>query len=214
MDELRKAQYYLNEASLRSYWKKITQKNPNICVDDGISLDFSNKIHKHELFDIVNKLTKCSSKNLMVATPFYQYNFEPENPTPHHVSAVTLEKYKGKYILSLFNPKGINSKRKAQEMTFLKILQRLIKYKLKTKVDVKVYDGKNLQSNDNIGLCQLFTLFYLNEYVNHKKNNVHPRDFVRQIEMKYGKYDREILLKFWCKHFNKCKNFQKINLSF
>lgn len=208
MEELKNAQTFLRENVLRSFWRRMTKSSPNICVDEGISIDFSRPLSKRKLFEIVERLTKCAGRKMIVATPLYQYNFEPDNTNPHHVSAITLRQNgSGKnsfYTLNMFNPKGKDSLRKEQEKIFLTLLQKLLEVKLQAPVKIHQYLGQNLQRNDSIGLCQLYSLMYLYEFTK-TPQNTDPEKFVRFIRTKNGSYDKKTLLKFWCDSFGQCK---------
>ena len=197
MKELEKAQNFLRENVIRSFWKKLTTQHPSTCVHEGISIHFDQPLTKEALFEMVDKMTQCSHKKLAVAAPLYQYNFEPDNSTPHHISALTLNRHGDNYILTLFNPKGKGSLRKKQEKIFLDLLKKLLQIKLQSKVIVRQYSGPNLQINDNVGLCQLYSLLYLYEYVNHPQD-ITPDKFIKHIRKKHGHYNQKTLLNFWC----------------
>jgi hypothetical protein len=204
MNELKKAQKFLKEKVIRSFWKRLTHAHPHTCVNDGLALNYNKPLSKLELFRIVDKLTKCSEKQLCVATPLYQYNYDPGNQHPHHISALTL-KYNsrdGVYMLNMFNPKGKSSTRKKQEEIMLLLIARLLRVKLKRPVVIHRYMGPNLQQKDDIGLCQLYSLFYLFEYVQ-RPANIAPTDFIRYIKQRRGHFNEKTLLQFWCHMFKK-----------
>jgi hypothetical protein len=209
--ELRFAQNNLTEFMIRKFWKALTLTFPTMCVNDGISIDFNqNFMSPKRLENVVDKLVQC--KNSHVACPLFEFNYDPPNSTPHHVSALTLTKFHDYNILGFFNPKGHGSCRKQKELEFLKSISKQIAEQTSVSTKLFIYDGKNLQENDNIGLCQLFSLFYLYEYVT-EINGLHgPRDchesrflrtvsdpnkMVKYIQLKRGGFNDKTLFAFW-----------------
>ena len=209
--ELRFAQNNLTEFMIRRFWKALTLTFPTMCVNDGISIDFNeNFMSTKRMEHMVDKLTQCRSAH--VACPLFQFNYDPPNSTPHHVSALTLTRLHDGNILSFFNPKGRGSCRKQQEQIFLNNISKQIAAKTGLPTKLFIYDGKNLQQNDNIGLCQLFSLFYLYEYVTeinglHATRDMHeskllqtisePNKMVKYIESKRGGFNDKVLFAFW-----------------
>jgi len=161
--ELQYAQNRLTESMIRKFWRAMTMSFPNMCVNDGISIEYHQQFQQRHIDQLVNKLTKCSSMN--VACPIFQYEYDPPNSTPHHVSAVTLTQFPSHSVLSFFDPKGHGSLRSREEELLTKILAKSISERIGQPVYVNIYTGDNLQKNDYIGLCQLYSLFYLYEYV-------------------------------------------------
>ena len=153
--ELRFAQNNLTEFMIRRFWKALTLTFPAMCVNDGISINFKeNFMSTTRMEHMVDKLTQCKSSH--VACPLFQFDYDPPNSTPHHVSALTLTRLHNSNILSFFNPKGRGSCRKQQEHIFLNSISKQIAAKTGLPTKLFIYDGKNLQQDDNIGLCQLF----------------------------------------------------------
>jgi hypothetical protein len=160
---------------------------------------------------------KCN--NLHVATPLFQYCYDPKNETPHHATALTLTKLKGYFILTLFDPKGKGSLKIKEEKYIMEKLAEKIEKDYKTKVYINMYSGKNLQLDDDIGLCQLFSLRYLCEYIIQIKdgkklhNNgdqwlvkiTDSNNIIKHIIEKDGGFNKKTLLKFWDTYFNYLK---------
>lgn len=164
-DELTKARNSLTESAIRTFWKSLTQSFPNVCINDGINVNYdgTNEEMEKSIERMSKELSRCKYQN--VATPLFQYNYEPDNSTPHHVSAVTLTKLPNYCVLSLFDPKGKGSKRKKEEKDMMKAISKKITTLLGLPVRIKIYNGVNLQAKDYIGLCQLFSLYYLYQYI-------------------------------------------------
>lgn len=206
--ELRFAQNNLTEFMIRKFWKALTLTFPAMCVNDGIVIDFDeNFLSPKRMEHVVDKLIQCKSSH--VACPLFEFNYDPPNSTPHHVSALTLTRLQQGNILSFFNPKGRGSCRKQQELIFITSVLNQITARTGVSTKLYIYDGKNLQQHDDIGLCQLFSLFYLYEYVTEinglqGQNNSKllqtisdPNKMVRYIELKRGGYNDKVLFAFW-----------------
>ena len=219
-NELFEAQQSLNEYVIRVFWKQITESFPSLCINDGISIDYKN-ITLKDLEKMVSSLSKCSD-SYHVATPLFEYNFEPLNKMPHHISAIVITKTSQVYYLSFFNPKGKTSFRKEEEEKIITRIAYEIEKKTHRKVVVTIYNGDNLQMYDKIGLCQLYSLFYLYEYmllitgpenisdkrpenisdkrpenISDKRPLVNPHAMVQYIIQKRGSFDEKILYVFW-----------------
>ena len=206
--QLKFAQHNLTESVIRRFWKALTLTFPAMCVNDGISINYKNyQLTSLKLEPIVEKLTVCKSAN--VACPVFQFDYEPQNSTPHHVSAITLTKMHTGNVLSFFDPKGRGSSRKTEEIAFLYLLVQKISERTGKRTKLLMYDGKNLQQNDDIGLCQLFSLFYLYEYVNEVTamppksldTFVDPNKMVKYIHKKRGGFNERTLYAFWNAYF-------------
>lgn len=202
--ELLEAQQSLTEYVIRVFWKQITESFPSLCINDGISLDYKN-ITSKDLEKMVSSLSKCSDSH-HVATPLFEYNFEPLNEMPHHLSAIVITKTPQVYYLSFFNPKGKRSFRKEEEKKIITNVAFEIEKRTHRKVMVTIYDGDNLQIHDKIGLCQLYSLFYLYEYmllitgtetISDKTPLINPHAMVQYIIQKRGSFDEKILYVFW-----------------
>jgi hypothetical protein len=202
--ELKRAQKTLTEQKIRKFWTAMTLSFPTMCVQNGVQIDYKKPIDQNMINHMATQLIKCSSKN--VATPLFQYNYDPPNSTPHHVSALTLTQLPGEIILSLFDPKGKGMIRKREELSLVLLLAKTLERDLRKKVTLKVYNGYNLQQRDSIGLCQLFSLYYLYEYMvgmTNKKSihNIHvftdPNKFVQYIRHTKGHFNEENLFTFW-----------------
>ena len=212
--ELKYAQQNMTENVIRKFWKEMTRMFPAICVNDGMDITF--KKHSENISDlshqqiasIVAKLLRCQGVN--VAAPLFQYEYDPSNSVPHHVSAITLTKLRSQYILSFFDPKGRGALRKQQILYIMSTVASEITRQTGIITKLLIYNGKNLQSNDDIGLCQLFSLFYLFEYVTeittlNIKNSTPkvlrvlctPNDMVKYIDTKRKGFDSKILYAFW-----------------
>ena len=213
LQELKVAQATLIESEIKRFWTAMTRYFPHMCVNDGVHIDYEKPILMRHVHDIVGKLMKCDS-NLHVATLFFQYNYEPKNDTPHHATAITLTKDRDRTYLTLFNPKGRSSKRKKHEEFLLKKMAHVIQthYRKNIPIEINIYNGKNLQLNDNIGLCQLYSLRYLLEYVVRAQNFVPsttkdlkkitiPHEIITFIEQKDGDFSEPALYNFWKKYF-------------
>lgn len=205
--ELKKAQKNLTEGVIRRFWRAMTLSYPSMCVNNGISINYHKHMDIHHVQQMVQQLTKC--KNANVATPLFQYEYDPGNATPHHLSAITLTKFPTHYVLSLFDPKGKGSLRPKEEDLLMKILAKSIERQTKKKVNIQIYNGENLQKNDYIGLCQLFSLYYLYEYIieiTKTKSQtmdtlIDPNKMVQHIKTKRGHFNEKTLLHFWCTFF-------------
>ena len=202
--ELRFAQHNLTEYVIRRFWKALTLTFPSMCVNDGISIDYrEHYLTANKMEHIVQKLTQCKSSH--VACPFFQFDYDPSNSTPHHVTAVTLTKTDKYNVLSFFDPKGKGSCRKKEEYALMKILVEKITEKTGIPTKLYIYNGKNLQQDDNIGLCQLYSLFYLYEFVNEvsamSPKSIHtivdPNRMVNHIAQKRGSFNDKTLFAFW-----------------
>lgn len=161
--ELKYAQNRLTESMIRKFWRAMTMSFPAMCVNDGISIEYHDEFQQRHVDQLVDKLTRCKAMN--VACPIFQYEYDPPNSTPHHVSAITLTHFPSHSVLSFFDPKGTGSLRPREEELLTKILAKSISGRINKPVYTKIYNGDNLQKNDYIGLCQLYSLFYLYEYV-------------------------------------------------
>jgi hypothetical protein len=221
--ELKQAQRSLTEHVIRRFWQAMTISYPQLCVNNGLSVDYHKHVTVAHIKNMADILTKCmvgndkSKKKRFVATPLFQYYYDPPNKeTPHHVSALTLTCLPGHDILSFFDPKGSGSLRPKEELLMLQILAEAIHQRTGHPVQIQIYTGDNLQKNDNIGLCQLFSLFYLREYVDlvshatsgHRQKasgpwqlSYHPNQIVRDIKQKYGHYSSSVLHQFWKQYF-------------
>jgi hypothetical protein len=209
--ELKYAQKNLTESVIRKFWKAMTLSYPSMCVSNGVSINYHKHLDIHHFNQIVDQLTKCKSN--FVATPLFQFEYEPKNTTPHHVSSLTLTKTPTYYVLSLFDPKGSGSMRKKEEELFMNVLSKGIERKMKKPVHVKIYTGTNLQRTDFIGLCQLFSLYYLYEYILEVSKvrpqslqvTTDPNNMVPYIQKKRGKFNDKLLLNFWNTFFKSLK---------
>ena len=217
-EQLKHAQCVLTEDEIRKFWTAMTRSFPEICVNNGLVIDYNKDIYLRHINDMGLKLTKCH--HLHVATPLFQYYYDPKNETPHHATALMLTKLKKNYILTFFDPKGWGSLKKKEEKYLLDKLAKIIEKNYKIKVDIKIYNGKNLQVNDNVGLCQLFSLRFLCEYIQQiqqsKKlsginreqwliENTDPDQIIKNIIKKDGKFNEKSLFKFWNTYFNYLK---------
>lgn len=203
--DLKYAQTKLTESVIRRFWKSMTLSFPSMCVNDGVSIEYHQQFNQQHIDRIVEKLTRCKTSN--VACPIFQYDYDPPNSTPHHVSAITLTHLPSSNVsvLSFFDPKGKGSLRPRQEELLMKVLAKAIEQKVGRKVVLKIYTGDNLQKNDYIGLCQLFSLFYLYEYVT-EVSKLNPKSFstladpnsmVQFIRDKRRGFTDRTLLSFW-----------------
>ena len=205
--ELRQAQMKLTESVIRRFWRAMTLSFPSMCVNDGVSIEYHEPFTQQHVDRLVERLTKCKSAN--VACPIFQYEYDPPNSTPHHVSAITLTQLPTHAVLSFFDPKGKGSIRPRQEELLMNILAKAIQEKTKRRVVLKMYNGDNLQKNDYIGLCQLFSLFYLYEYVTEVNKltpqNLNtitdPNEMVQFIRKKRNGFTEKTLYSFWNGYF-------------
>lgn len=206
--DLRRAQHTLTEGVIRRFWKAMTLSFPSLCVHDGVSLDYHQPFTASKAEYLADRLLKCH--NTHVACPLFQYEYDPPNATPHHVSALTLTQMpSGQQVLSLFDPKGKGTERPREETLLMSILSKLIEQKSGRPTHYKLYDGKNLQSHDDIGLCQMFSLFYLYEYITEvtKLNPPSwrlvsdPNRFAAFIEQKRQGFNERTLHGFWQAYF-------------
>ena len=207
--QLKMAQHALTEQQIRTAWRGITHSFPTMCVNDGVIFEYNKRLTAQHVERMVHKLTKCPNRN--VACPLFQYFYDPKNSTPHHVSAITLTHFPGRCVLSFFDPKGRGSLRKKEESMLMHVLGKLISTQLKKPCTVMIYDGTNLQRTDNIGLCQLFSLFYMYEYIVQMtkpmnslsiiRTIIDPNRMVNFIVNKHGKFDQRALLSFWNTYF-------------
>lgn len=200
-NELRKAQRLLTETTIRNLWTTITHLHPKMCIQSGIRLDFEYPITARTSYDITNKLLRCSHTGKVVATPIYGFNYDPPNSNPHHVTALTLcyDSEKQRYLLNYFNPKGRSSPQREREIKLLASIGYHIQARSSRKdipVVIHYYDGKNLQKSDNIGLCQLYSLYYLFEFLKTPCNGT-PSQLLHHVEQKNGPINQKQLLKFW-----------------
>lgn len=219
---LKQAQQKLNAHVIRHFWRALTLAYPSMCVNDGISIDFRRNMTVEYIQNIATQLMRCPNK-LYTASPVFEYWFEPDNrDTPHHLSALTLTKFHNAYVVSFFNPKGKSSMQRKRETEFLHGLANIIEHQYRRPVKVYTYDGNNLQNKDYIGLCQLYSLFYLYEYIQNVKTPssgsmpvfynqsytqgsgmdsqtgvVQPNVMVETIKTKYKQYDNKTLAKFY-----------------
>lgn len=204
--DLKNAQSKLTESVIRRFWKAMTLSFPAMCVNDGVSIEYHKPFQQRNLDRIVEKLTRCNMAS-NVACPIFQYDYDPPNSTPHHVSAITLTQLPSgnTSVLSFFDPKGRGSIRPRQEELLMGVLAKAIEQKTGRKVVLKMYSGDNLQKNDYIGLCQLFSLFYLYEYVT-EINKLNPKSLdiltdpnvmVHYIREKRRGFTDKTLLSFW-----------------
>jgi len=213
--DLKYAQSHLTEAVIRRFWKALTRSYPALCVNDGLSIEYHQEFTLRHVHAMVDKLTRCPGAN--VACPLFQYDYDPPNSTPHHVTAITLTQLPGQVcILSFFDPKGRGALHKRQEFLLMKVLARAIQQKTGRKVVVNIYQGDNLQKNDTIGLCQLFSLFYLYEYVT-ELNGPHPpplttlsdpNAMVAFIRKKRRGFTNRTLFAFWNGYFQSLHQHQ------
>lgn len=215
--ELKKAQQFLTEQKIRQFWKAMTISFPKICPNEGINVDFNKPITPSNVTHIVHILTKCSVEH--VGAPIFGYNYEPDNPIPHHVSALTLTKLPKFYVLSYFNPKGKESVRTRKENALLSLLATALESKLSYKIVINNYRGPNLQSKDHIGLCQLFSLFFLYTYIyevnqSYSKSGRRyslehlsdPNFVLTHIQKKHNVFDEKLLFNFWQSFFQSIHN--------
>lgn len=203
--DLKYAQSRLTESVIRRFWKAMTLSYPAMCVNDGVSIEYHKPFQQRNVDRIVDKLTRCKT-SVNVACPIFQYDYDPPNSMPHHVSAITLTQMpNATTVLSFFDPKGRGSVRPRQEELIMGVLAKAIEKKTGRNVILKMYTGDNLQKNDDIGLCQLFSLFYLYEYVteinklNPKALSVlaDPNAMVPFIRAKRRGFTDKTLLSFW-----------------
>lgn len=203
--DLRQAQYTLTESVIRKFWRALSLSFPSLCVQDGMSIDYHQPFNLPKVERLADKLTRCHRAH--VACPLFQYEYDPPNTTPHHVSAVTLTQVPGQgQILALFDPKGTGSVRKREEALLMNILAECLRRRTHRPTSVRLYQGKNLQAHDDIGLCQMFSLFYLYEYVtevNRLSGSVvsDPNKMAPYIERKRGGFDEKTLHAFWQAYF-------------
>ena len=221
--DLQRAQQNLTERVIRRFWQAMTLSHPQLCVNNGLSVNYHKHITVKQVEEMANVLTKCmvssekKKRKRFIATPLFQYYYDPPNKeTPHHVSAITLTCFPNHTILSFFDPKGKGSLRPKEELLMLKILAQAIQERTKTPIKIHIYTGDNLQKQDYIGLCQLFSLFYLHQYitivnklVNDNQMASHltwaicydPNVVVNRIRHKYGHYGPSTLYAFWKENF-------------
>jgi len=224
-NELKKAQRTLTEETIRILWTKICHLHPEMCIQSGIRLDFEFPITERTSYDITNKLLRCSNTGKIVATPIYGFNYDPPNENPHHVTALTLcyDSQRKRYLLNYFNPKGRESTQREREIKLLASIGYHIQSRTNhVPVIIHYYDGKNLQKSDNIGLCQLYSLYYLLHFL-HKSYRMResrlyhtqlvetpcaltPSQLLQYIEQKNGPINQKQLEKFWLKLSNTIKN--------
>jgi hypothetical protein len=201
--ELKQAQHRLTESVIRKFWKAMTLSHPSMCVNDGVSIEYHQPFTQRHVDRLVDRLTQCKSSN--VACPLFQYEYDPPNSTPHHVSAITITKFPTYNVLSFFDPKGKGTERPREEELLMNVLCKSIEQRYGKKTLLRMYTGDNLQKNDDIGLCQLFSLFYLYEYiVEVNKLSPHtletvtdPNEMVKLIRNKRGGYNEKTLFSFW-----------------
>jgi hypothetical protein len=207
--ELLKAQQNLTEFKIRTFWSSLSQRFPDLCVQDGVVFDYKQKNNNKNMIKQIEHLAtilmKCGSYG-HVATPLFQYCYEPNNDTPHHATSLTLTKNEEIYIITLFNPKGKDSLRINNEKKMLEMLCAYMEQKYNIKVTYYLYKGKNLQNEDTIGLCQLYSLRYLLEYIvqiqrKQIRNVSDPEYIIQMIQKKDHGFDELSLYRFWKKFF-------------
>ena len=198
--DLKRIQNLLTESTIRGLWSSITRKHPEICLNNGIRLDFSRRFSEKCIYGVMRQLLQCSHSGKTLVTPIYSYHYEPDNDPPHHMMALTLfyQKSKHRLILNLFNPKGRESPRKPKEIRFIRRLGQLIRDQTQTPVLVYYYNGPNIQKHDRIGLCQLYSLLYLYEFIRHP-NAKGPSYTLKCLQKHIGKLDQKKLWHFWQK---------------
>jgi hypothetical protein len=176
----------------------MTAKQPDICVHDGIRIDYEKRFTAHTVQDVLTKLLKCSHTGKVVATPIYGYNYDPENVNPHHVTGMTLfyNPRTKSYTFNYFNPKGARSVRKRREIRLLERIGGAIQKNTGNKVNIYYYNGSNLQEDDSIGLCQLYSLLYLFEFLG-RPGAYSPSTFVQRIQNQRGSFNEKTLLAFY-----------------
>ena len=198
--ELKRAQNTLTESNIRGLWSTITRARPHMCVHDGIRLDFARPFSSACVDSILEKLLKCSHTGKTIATPIYGYNYEPDNVPPHHAMAITLffNPKTQTFTLNMFNPKGKDSPRKKKEIRLMKAIGARIRNRTHLPVNVYYYNGPNIQENDTIGLCQLYSLLYLYEFIQ-RPNGKPPSKTLGSLQKHTGSIDPHTLLGFWNK---------------
>lgn len=202
MQVLRRVQRSLTEPAMRKFWTKMTSAHPNICVNNGITLQFDKNFTEAVITDVMRQMLRCSSTGKVLATPVYGYNYDPENELPNHVTAISLfyDPAAKRYNLNYFNAKGAQSVRKRKEMCLIRSIGKKIEEETKKPVDIYYFNGKNLQENDDIGLCQLYSMYYLKEFIKNPHSGG-PSVFVRNIINEYGAFNEKPLLEFANKYF-------------
>lgn len=203
--KLKKLQTFLTKRKLDQLWINLSHTNPQCCVQSGINLSFcDHKVQVDHASQVFAKLKTCPDK--FVATPVYEYCFEPENEQPHHVSALTIFKNSTHMQVNFFNPKGVSSHRKKMERVFLKKLGQKLYAKFKIPVKVHMYKSKNLQYQDSIGICQLLTFIYLWTFLQ-APGFQKPHQQVQMMRQQYDNLTHQGLLKFWseiCHYLSAC----------
>ena len=195
--ELKTAQSSLTEGKIRDFWQKMTQKHQDMCVNGGIRIDFDRNFTQAIFDDILEQLLKCAHSGLVVATPLFEYNYDPDNSIPHHVASLTLfyDRNNSNIILNYFNPKGKSSPRLQKEKRLMTALGQMIKQRTGKPVFTYMFYGKNMQIDDNIGLCQLYSLYYLYNFIKNPQPQS-PSYFIRSIELQDGTFNEKQLYDF------------------
>lgn len=196
--DFKRIQNLLTESTIRGLWSSITRKHPEICLNDGIRLDFNRRFSEKCIYNVMRQLLQCSHSGKTVVTPIYSYHYEPDNDPPNHMMALTLfyDQPRRRLIMNLFNPKGRESPRKPKEVRFMRRLGHMIRHQTHIPLCVYYYNGPNIQKNDTIGLCQLYSLLYLYEFIRHP-NAKGPSYTLKCLQKHIGKIDRDKLWKFW-----------------
>lgn len=214
--EFRYAQDTLTEDVIRPFWKEFTSQYPRFCVQGGIAVDFDTRLNEEVAHFVAQQLSLCDSK--IVAAPLFEYNFEPSNPLPHHLAALTVVHFSDRIVVGLFNPKGRDGERSELEFRLFTMVCQSLSQKHHKRVQFVRYEGMDLQQDDFIGLCQLYSLLYLYMFVTesaqHYRNHYNyqqepsptvafPDLLVERIKEKHGSYDENLLHWFWSTQLRK-----------
>lgn len=212
---LKQAQRHLTEQRMRMFWSHLTDQYQTICTHSGLSLDWKQPLSMLQVKQMVQDLLKCHT--VIVACPVYMYDYDAKADPPHHVTALTLIKCQEKGIfLSYFNAKGKKSPRLAQETQWLNLMAQQLQQHFGLPVKVQMYTGRNIQDQDYIGLCQLYSMFYLCQFIE-KVHHVmttsrlcqtlsmisNPNTFVTTLK----KYNETGLKQFYQLYFTSCNEF-------
>jgi hypothetical protein len=222
---LRLAQFHLNEYNLRTFWQAMTQKYNQLCIHGGISLDWDITDLRQLARHVAEQLS-CA-KNIM-ACPVYIYNYDFSFDPPHHMTALTMIRDGDILYLTYFNPKSTdhleNTQKENQLFQHVATLMKSNSIKTNTplkKVIYRAYNSVNLQKRDYIGSCQLYSLFYLDQFcrqVHQPRTDAQnqqliqlltqPNQFVSTFRNQMKSAD---LVDFFIQHFTQCSKTWCLN---
>lgn len=165
---LRKAADFLRHDVINRIWVRVCRRYPVVCIIKGMFVNFNAPYELH-VEQQARQMLSCTRP--VMAFPCYLFHYlqrlANKSDTPHHCAGMTIVKNieKKEAVVSFFDPRGTQQRRTEEMQKILNVWKSVLHEQGFQTVYTHLYTQQNLQDDDRIGLCQLFSLFFLTYFI-------------------------------------------------